>query len=314
MPENISGSTKSSVNLRVGPGTNFNIIATLQPNTAVVILEEHNKWLKVRANGSEGFIHRAFVLLPTQETPSGFLIHLSELNLVELPPTVPLDAPTNAGPSAKAVTRIWNKYGRLLEVLAAKLNISPGIAVAIVAAESGGLGFKNGRMIIRFENHYFWRLWGKNNAAIFNSFFRFNKAKPWKDHQFRPSTNEPWTGFHGSQEAEWTVFDKGQGLNENAAKSSISMGLPQIMGKNHTKIGYESAEEMFAAFNTNERIQLIGLFDFIQGPNVVNSPMLEALQNENFVAFAASYNGPGQASHYGLTIRQLFDAFGTLPT
>jgi hypothetical protein len=305
-----TGTTVSNANVRSGAGTNFAIKVTLPGQTKVSVLGESGNWLKVSVNGIDGFIHRSLVLLPTQHVPSGFLIHQPDLLELPLAPATRLAAPPGTGANAASAARIWNKFGGLLEPLSAKIGIDPGVSVAVTAAESGGKGFSaDGRMIIRFENHVFWRLWGKNNAASFNARFRFNANKPWTGHLYKAGGT--WKTFHGNQEAEWTVFQIARGLNDSAAKSSISMGLPQVMGANHALIGYDSAEEMFDNFSKSEHIQLIGLFDFIQGPHTV-SPQVIALQHQNFVNFAALYNGAGKAAQYGAVIQGFLEGFRKL--
>ncbi len=306
-----TGTTVSLANLRAGAGMTFAVKVQLPGQTKVTILGESGDWLKVNANGIDGFIHRSLILLPTQHIPSGFLIHQPDLLELPLAPATRLVAPPGSGNEAAAAARIWNKFGGLLEPLAAKIGIDPGVSVAVTAAESGGKGFSpDGRMIIRFENHLFWRLWGQNNTASFKARFKFNAGpKPWTGHQFK--FGGTWKTFHGNQDAEWTVFDTARGLNDSAAKSSISMGLPQILGSNHELIGYDSVEEMFDGFSRSENIQLIGLFDFIQGPHTVSDKVI-ALQQQKFTNFAALYNGTGQAAQYGAIIRGFVEGFRKL--
>jgi hypothetical protein len=316
MPDNTprTGTTKSHVNLRKGAGTNFPVMMLLQPKTPVLILGQEGQWFKVNVNSKQGFIRSDFIILPTEEVISGFLIHRPEVADWPLLPAVPLKSPAGGGGDAKMAARIWNKFGGLLEPLAAKMRFDPGVAVAVVAAESGGSGFVGGRMIIRIENHHFWKFWGKQpaNRGKFKTFFSFDSAQPWKKHLYRSATNRPWRKVHvDSQDMEWEVFGKALSLNEPAAKLSISMGLPQILGSNHAACGYESAGEMFDSFSKDEKNQLIGFFDFIQGPHSV-SDKVAALKNKQFTNFASLYNGPGQASHYGTIIRNYFEAFGTL--
>jgi len=305
------GKTKSDVNLREGPDTHFKIVSVLKPDTAVTVREHRGDWLKVEVAGKTGFLHGKFVWLPSNAIPRGFMIHQADASHWKLAPERRRSAPPGAGFAAKLAARIWNSFGGLLEPLSERLGIDPGVAVAVAAAESSGSGFQNGRMIIRFENHHFWRNWGHLHPEIFDRYFSFDANKPWTNHQFRSSADGPWQSFHGKQEAEWQVFEHAQGLDGEAAKLSISMGLPQIMGSNHALIGYDSVEEMFAAFSTDERTQLIGLFDFIQGPNNL-SDRVAALQRKDFVAFAALYNGKGQAAAYGEILRRYYDACRTL--
>jgi hypothetical protein len=163
-------------------------------------------------------------------------------------------------------------------------------------------------MIIRFENHVFWREWGKKNESKFKVHFQYNPSQTWTGHKFREKATGEWKTFHGDQAAEWRAFEFARKLNETAAMRSISMGLPQIMGFNAAAVGYDSVEGMFSAFQGDIRYQVLGLFDFIKGPGTT-SPMLSALQRKGYNDFAARYNGPGQAAVYGARISSHVDAF-----
>jgi hypothetical protein len=224
-----------------------------------------------------------------------------------------LTVPPGGSTAAAKTAAIWNRFGGLLEPLASMLSIDPAVAVAVVATESGGRGMgDDGRMIIRFEAHVFWSYWGKNNPDAFNALFRFDANKVWLGHQCRPNPNAPWQSFHDQLQAgEWSAFGVAQGLDDRAAKLSISMGLPQIMGFNFAAIGYNSVEEMFDAFSADERIQLSGFFDFVRGKRAA-SPRMAALQSKDFSSFAAQYNGGGQVELYSGRIQSYCDAFHTL--
>jgi hypothetical protein len=236
---------------------------------------------------------------------------------------VPLEAPAGqllrVNPKDPLLNRlaasIWNRFGGLLRALSAELKVEPAVAVAVFAVESGGNGFDpvSKRLVIRFENQVFFDQWGRKQPERFHQHFTFNPAQRWLDHKWRPTPGEAWRpadlpNFHGSQTREWEVFSFAQTLDEVAAKKSISMGAPQIMGFNHAACGYESVLEMFAAFTAGERAQIIGFFDFVQGPTA-NSRSVIALQEQDFNAFAARYNGPGQAAKYGSLIRTAYEAF-----
>ncbi|MGH2522493.1 MAG: N-acetylmuramidase domain-containing protein, partial [Anaerolineales bacterium] len=217
----------------------------------------------------------------------------------------------------KLVGNTWNKVGGLLTVLSNELKIDPAVAVAVLAVESGGRGFgPDGRMLIRFENQIFFDRWGKNNLSRYNQHFRFNPEKRWTDHKWRSDPNGPWlptdkADFHGSQDREWQVFSFARALDDTAAKSSISMGGPQIMGFNYPTLGFESVQQMFDAFSASERNQIVGFFDFVQGPSA-NSRRVLALQAQDFETFASMYNGPGQAAKYGSLIKNVYDTFHKL--
>jgi hypothetical protein len=183
------------------------------------------------------------------------------------------------------------------------------VAIAVMVIESGGRSFRaDGRMIIRFENHVFYKYWGQHHPERFQQHFSFNPQQRWQKHQWRPAPQAPWADFHGTQSREWMVFNFANTLDGRAAKLSISMGAPQIMGFNYATLGYGSVEEMFEAFSTSERQQILGFFDFVCGP-AANPQALIALQEQDFETFAALYNGPAQAARYGSLLAEAFEAF-----
>ena len=316
-----TGTTTVNLNLRQGPGTEFPVLALLPPQTPLDVLggqSPQGDWLNVRAQGLEGWVHHSFVLLDTQGVPEGLLnthpVVIGPLKSVSLAPSASQKIVLGAQPSGidRQVANAWNKYGGLLGFLSDKLRIDPGAAVAVLAIESGGRGFAaDGRMIIRFENHLFFDQWGKQNEAVYRQHFSFNPDKRWLDHRWRPSESEDWREFHGSQDGEWEVFGFARTLNDTAAKLSISMGGPQIVGFNYPTLGFESVQQMFDAFSADERSQIQGFFDFVQGPSSTSRRAL-ALQARDFTTFAALYNGPGQAAKYGSLMQGLFDAFQRL--
>lgn len=331
---NPSGRTTAAVKLRAGAGTDQPMLAFLQPKTVVEVLGTQGEWMRVKIDGKEGFVNAGFVVLQDQKVDPGFIGS-------DAPPPTP--APTPAGTPAPVTPEIpiddvkmepdnddlipltnrnnnverivgntWNKFGGLLVFLSNKLKIDPAVSVAVLATESGGKGFgSDGRMIIRFENQIFYDKWGAKNRGKYEQHYQFEAAKRWQGHLFRPATNLAWREFHGTQPGEWEAFEFARSLDDTAAKYSISMGGPQIMGFNYAGLGYESVQQMFDAFSSSERAQVIGFFNFVQGPGT-ESRRIIALQAKDFEAFAAQYNGPGQAAKYGSIIRSLHDVFHKL--
>ena len=59
-------------------------------------------------------------------------------------------------------------------------------------------------------------------------------------------------GIHVNADGEWSVFEFARTFDDDAAKLSISMGLPQIMGFNYRSVGYESVDAMFDAFSRDD--------------------------------------------------------------
>ncbi len=176
----------------------------------------------------------------------------------------------------------------------------------MLCVESSGKGFEQNnsdRMIIRFENHKFWKYWGKHHPQQYRQHFTYSHQKVWQGHQWRADTTSDWQGFHGNQGKEWQVFEFARQLDEHAALMSISMGAPQIMGFHYERIGYHSIQEMFDEFSRSIQGQITGLFDFF-------SPrMLQYLQDLDFEGFAGMYNGKGQKKIYGDKINRHYAAF-----
>lgn len=226
------------------------------------------------------------------------------------PPTQALTAPNAAEPAIQTVVSTWNRYGGLLLQEAARVGIDPAVAVAVLAAESRGEPFdRNGRLIIRFENHQFYEYWGKANAERFRQHFTFDSGETWKGHQWRPDVNSAWQPMHraNDQDTEWRVFEFARALDEKAALYSISMGAPQIMGFNHSAIGYTTVQAMFADFVRDVRPQLTSLFRFME----VNG-LVDAMRNGDFFTFAKIYNGTGQAKSYQQIIQQYLAVYQSL--
>ncbi len=306
------GKTTDTVNLRASASTESKVLEILPPGTQVHIWRSQDGWLYVADTVRSGYLYSSYVQVgapgPVEgqpgEKPQPF-------------PVVPLEPPEaekiRLGPNPtyteRQVASLWNRMGGLLKALAAHLEIDPAAAVAVLTVESGGRAFDaNGRMIIRFENHVFYDRWGKNNLSVFEQHFQFNAVQRWLDHMWRPAAHEAWRKSHTSQDEEWRVFEFARGLNDTAAKLSISMGGAQIMGFNHPTLGYDTVQQMFDAFSASERDQIIGFFNFLRG-RATESRRIAALQALDFVTFARLYNGIGQAAQYGAAIQSAYDTY-----
>ena len=210
--------------------------------------------------------------------------------------------------------RIANSWGGLCHELSRVIDIPLPSIYAVMAVESGGVSHTEMGMVIRFENHVFARQ-PQVSKSWFDEHFRYSPRKVWQEHFYRQQPTEPWIQLHisegftaeeklnNSQYREWDAFNLARKHSTYAAMSSISMGLPQIMGFNYKLLGYNSVSDMFTAFNDSAHAQILGMFDFIRSAKP-NNQLLEALKREDFESFAAGYNGPGQAEHYAGLIRR----------
>ncbi|NUM45925.1 MAG: DUF3380 domain-containing protein [Anaerolineales bacterium] len=315
---NVTGTTKAIVRLRIEPGNDKPVVETLGPNTRVEALSSSGGWLKVRYQGKVGYVNQYFINLdgplppdPQPEPPPPVPGVDPKTLPLEPPAAEKLNVPSTAPYLDRLAAEVWNKYGGLLTGLSAQLQIDPGVAIAVFAIESGGRGFgTDGRMLIRFENHIFFEYWGKNNQTKYNQHFRFDANQKWTGHQFRKASGQGWQDVHIRQQSrEWEAFEFANQLSSTAAKLSISMGAPQIMGFNYALVGFSSVQEMFDTFSKGDREQILAFFEFVKGKD---NRKVDALQKKDYVTFAKYYNGTGQAQKYGGLIQDVYETYTRL--
>jgi RHS repeat-associated protein len=152
-----------------------------------------------------------------------------------------------------------------------KLGVSVAQIRAVYKTEVGKKAFfKNGKIKILYERHYFSRLtkgkYDKSNPYISNS-----KA-----------------GGYGKEGVQYSKFDQAAELDKEAAYSSVSWGGFQIMGANYKAAGYDSGIQFGEALiNGDEDTHLEAFANFVSN----NKNMLKALKNKNWASFAKLYNG-----------------------
>ncbi len=189
-----------------------------------------------------------------------------------------------------------DEQAAIVRRLAAEYGIDERLAVAVIAVESGGSGFRDGRVILRFEPHVFIAKVG----ALFRQ--RFSVGEPAWAGKFHLCDGKP---FHGDQDAEYSAQAVAVALAEQAAAEAASYGLGQIMGFNYATCGYTSADEMRNAFGTGIEPQIRAMFEYFKNrKDKTGQSCIDYLRAGDLVNFAALYNGPGQAEHYAGLIRQ----------
>ena len=303
-----------SLNVREEPILTSGIVGKLSLNNRVTVRGEIGSWLLIDFNQSTAYVHGEYIDFSHGETESKFGSVVNDLiekrtQLDDLKPNSSLGVKGSF--KQQKIASVWNKYGGLIEELGGVHGVDPAGVISIICVESSGKGFEvknDNKLIIRFENHLFWKYWGKNNSQKFYEHFKYGrkekgKTKIWQGHYWRTTRNDSWETFHGNQQKEWQVLEFARKLDNDSALKSISMGAPQIMGFNHEKIGYKTVEEMFDKFNEDIRYHFIGLFDFF------SKPMIKAIQNKDFETFAKYYNGTGQMKKYGQWIQEYHDTF-----
>jgi hypothetical protein len=294
------------LNLRTGPSREHDVLAALPLGSELTILSDEGEWLFVTANGQTGWVYAALVSPHSPPDLSGNDSSTIAATFTgSLAPTTPLSLPANASPHMIGAATTWNQYGGLIASECARLTLDPAVAVAILGVESAGRAFEGDRMIIRFENHIFLHYWGTNHRDLFDR--HFTGSADGNQHRWRPDPNGEWLPCHTNQATEWQVFDFARRLDERAAMFSISMGAAQIMGFNHTTVGYGTVRAMFDAFQADVRNQLTALFRFIE----VNH-LEEAVRRADFLTFASTYNGRGQEETYAPRMQRYYDAYHQL--
>lgn len=164
------------------------------------------------------------------------------------------------------------------EVLGASLSA----VKAVTEVESKGSGFlPDGRPAILFERHIMHRrigLIGRDAGLLSEYLGNVINATP--------------GGYVGGR-AEHDRLHLARQIDPTCAAESASWGLFQIMGFHWQALGYESAVEFERLMCESEARQLEAFVRFV----VINPKIHMALRKNDWLAFAAGYNGPAFAKN-----------------
>jgi hypothetical protein len=157
---------------------------------------------------------------------------------------------------------------------AQQLRCTVAVMRAVAAVESRGAGFDaQGRPVILFERHIFWR---ETKGA----------------HGLNALSNPSPGGYTKAREHE--RLGRAIALDEEAALRSTSWGMFQLMGFNHAACGFGSVQAFVAAMHHSERAQLLAFVAF-----VIHAGLDGHLRRQQWALFAAGYNGKAYAkNHY----------------
>lgn len=190
------------------------------------------------------------------------------------------------------------------EPLAAGI-IDPRVAQAILNIESGGRSFgADGKPLIRFEAHIFKQQ--MEMKGYWDNYFRTDPERGWVNQEWRRGEADPWKPIHtGNQADEYAAFELAKGLDLEAAHESISMGAPQIMGFNHERVGFPTAQAMYEAFKSAP-VQTIAFINyFLSDPALV-----QAMHDKDWRTIAAKYNGTGAVDSYSKLLQDAYNNLG----
>lgn len=203
---------------------------------------------------------------------------------------------------AAIAAKVFNIHRGQIVSYAKASGISPEVIVAIICAESQGYAGSNGRMLLRFEVHKFYELWGRNHEMLFRKHFKFNRTgKKWLGHQYS-FDGKRWIWLHptGSStdlQLQYDALKIALSLGHTAREAAfacLGMGLGQVQGFNFQSAGYASAEAMFEDLSKGEHRQIDMIFQFINR----KKPLKKAAQSRNFKKIELYYNGGGQGGVY----------------
>ena len=303
--------TANSLNIREQFNSDSKIVGKFNKGEIITIIKKYDKWYKIDYKGEDAYIYAKYVNTNYKnDPPSGttkYFYQREDLAQVKLEPKKTISVPSDR--KEKIAANTWNKYGGLIQVISDELKFEVESALAVLCVESGGNGYANDRMIIRFENHVMDIYWGKKgHEKEFADYFDYDRKSRRHEHKFRTSKRSDWEKCHTSQDMEWKVFEHAKTLAEREAIYSISMGAPQVMGFNYKSIGYSSPQEMFEFFQKDIRYHLLALFDFCQ----YRPQRVEYLQKKDFYSFSREYNGSSAPAQYEKRIKEYYDIFKKL--
>lgn len=181
---------------------------------------------------------------------------------------------------------------------AEQLGCETEAVMAVASVESDGNGFrKDGKPVILFEGHIFWRELEKAgiDPAPLQKGNEDILYPKWDLATVRPFYNMD----------QYKRLDKAKLIDVNAALKSASWGAFQIMGNEYAAAGFNSVSD-FVVAQQNEMSQLQGFSNFIK-----NNPALhKSLQLKDWTGFAKAYNGKGyQANHYDTRLAAAYQKF-----
>ncbi len=153
---------------------------------------------------------------------------------------------------------------------ASKLGCEVAVIRAIDEVESNGQGFKDGRIVIRFETKVFQKYTGVT--------------------------------INGSGQS---AYEKAYKVNPRYALMSTSWGRYQIMGFNFNTCGFSSVEAFVATMKTGELAQLDAFIAF-----VVANQLTDELRKHDWAGFAKVYNGADYAKKgYHTKLAKAYERF-----
>lgn len=180
------------------------------------------------------------------------------------------------------------------EMAAQQIGVEPAAVRAVAEVETSGRGgfLPDGRAVILFEGHVFWRrlkLYGLNPV----DYMRGNED----------ILHVEWTrrNYKGGAR-EYERLERAMKIHKCAALESASWGLFQIMGFNHEKCGCADVCEFVERMQASSMEQMLLWVKFLK-----REGLDECLRHHKWALFALRYNGKGyKVNRYDERIRKAY--------
>ena len=200
--------------------------------------------------------------------------HRDDPVLVSCPMDPSCQIPDGQRGSAARIAEVHARIGGLAEALESTLDVEPAVTLAVWLVLTGGRPHRDHQIPLRFEQHIFFRRWGKREPTRYDRYFRHGghagvPGRPHQNHAFRISADEEFSRTHNPRapEREYAALELASELaGQRTALRCILLGPADIPVDQYRQLGYRSQESLFQAFSTSERMQILGLFDALEGP------------------------------------------------
>jgi hypothetical protein len=239
----------------------------------------------------------------------------SQLSSVPLEPSVSVGTLPRSTELEHAATCVFNRLGGLMGLVASDLGLEVSAVIAVWVAEGGNRLFVPKRAAIRFEVHQLFDGWGKRNRQLFDTHFRFGghslqPGHPWENQEFRTENPGPFTSVHHNQNSEYAALTLAQILSgDELALASCSIGGCQLMMNAYALLGFDSARQMYEAFQESERAHVLGFFDFCKNkPAPRIGDLINCLRIKDWTNFAKNYNCAEMAPIYAPRLENAYRA------
>ncbi|WP_202753837.1 N-acetylmuramidase domain-containing protein [Burkholderia cenocepacia] len=185
-----------------------------------------------------------------------------------------------------------------LERAARTLDVPLACIRAINEVESRGAGFlPDGRPVILFERHVFWRRLQARGID----------PAPFAARQ--PDIVSRTRGGYRGGGAEYLRLAMAESIDADAAWESASWGAFQVMGYHWERLGYAGIDAFVACMEDGEAQHLDAFVRYIAADDALR----RALGARQWAAFARAYNGPDYAANlYDVKLARAFDRYASL--